>query len=300
MVCIMKLFGLHITAQRGRPARWLLRGGVTLLATMVACIGLEAQQRKWIFQAGASRVDQIGASRDLDLQDRWIEFDSAETQAPARLHALWLPQPRADAPVLLYLHGARCNLANSGARMQHLHDLGFSVLGVDYRGFGQSTPALPSERMACEDARAAWAWLAAQHPQAARYVYGHSLGGAIAVQLVAEVSDAAGLIVEGTFTSLSALYRTLSFGRGRLTPQVTQRFEAAQRVAQLRVPLMVVHGSDDELVHPDLGRALFEQAAEPKRFVLVAGGSHHDTHVVGRDECAQAVRELFGIEPASA
>jgi fermentation-respiration switch protein FrsA (DUF1100 family) len=152
--------------------------------------------------------------------------------------------------------------------------------------------------MACEDARAAWAWLAAQHPQAQRYVYGHSLGGAIAVQLVADVDDAAGLMVEGTFTSLSALYSTLSLGPGRLTPMVTQRFEAAQRVSRVRVPLMVVHGSDDELVHPDLGRALYEQAEEPKRFVLVPGGSHHDTHALGHALCRDALQELFGIAAA--
>ena len=268
------------------------------MATLLAATGAQAQQRKWIFQAGLARVDQVGAPLASGLHERWIEFVSDETGAPVRLHGLWLPQAQPDAPVLLYLHGARCDLGGSLSRMQHLHELGFSVLGIDYRGFGLSTPALPSERLVCEDARVAWAWLAARHPQARRFMYGHSLGGAIAVHLAAEVDDAAGLIVEGTFTSLPDLYSTLKFGWMSMTPPITQRFEAVQRVARVGMPLLVVHGSDDELIHPDLGRALYEQAEEPKRFVLVPGGSHHDTHSVGQALVRDALRDLFGIVAA--
>ena len=114
-----------------------------------------------------------------------------------RLHALWLPQPAPGAPVLLYLHGARWDVRGSAPRMRRMHELGFAVLGIDYRGFGRSSAALPSETLAYEDARAAWQWLAARHGPARRFVFGHSLGGAIAVHLAIEVADEAGLIVEG-------------------------------------------------------------------------------------------------------
>jgi alpha-beta hydrolase superfamily lysophospholipase len=94
--------------------------------------------------------------------------------------------------VLLYLHGARWNVAGSSGRMRRMHELGFSVLGIDYRGFGKSSAGLPSEASAAEDARAAWDWLAAQHPNSPRYIFGHSLGGAIAIDLASQVHDAAG------------------------------------------------------------------------------------------------------------
>ncbi len=294
----MNVFGMTVPRLGTRQPRWLLRAGVTFLATLMACVGLEAQQRKWIFQVGAGRVDEVTAAQDLALHDRWIEYASPESAAPVRLHALWLPHAHPEAPVLLYLHGARWDLGGSLQRMEHLHRLGFSVLGVDYRGFGKSSPVLPSERSVCEDARAAWAWLAASHPQARRYVYGHSLGGAVAIQLAAESDDVAGLMVEGTFTSLPELYSTLRWGWLSLTPAITQRFECARRVSRVRAPLLVIHGSDDELVHPDLGRALYEQGQEPKRFLLVAGGSHHDTHAVGHAQYRDVLRELFGIGPA--
>ncbi len=276
-----------------RRPRWLLRGAVAALATMVGVTSLEVQQRRWIFQTGLSG-NAVRAQAGAGLQDRWIHFDSAESGEPATLHGLWLPQAADDAPVLLFLHGARWDIRSSAQRMRSLHALGFSVLGIDYRGFGQSTAALPSERMACEDACAAWRWLAQRHPQAQRYVYGHSLGGAIAVQLATLVDDATGLIVEGTFTSIPEVIG-LNRGWRPLASLITQRFDSAQRIHQVKVPTLVVHGSADHFIRPELGRALFERVTAPKRFMLVKGGTHHDTHAIGQAQYREALHELFGL-----
>src|SRR6185369_17712585 len=80
---------------------------------------------------------------------------------------------------------------------------GFAVLAVDYRGFGQSSDATPTEAVAYEDAEAAWDYLAKLAPGRARYVVGHSLGGAIATELARRHPDAAGLVLEATFTSVA-------------------------------------------------------------------------------------------------
>ena len=292
---IMRAPAQPVVDLRKQSPEWLLRGMVAALATLMTSAGFEAQQRRWIFQAGL-QTDASSEQAGQDLQDRWIDYQSRETDVPVRLHALWLAQPSADAPVMLYLHGARWDLRGSAHRMQRLHDLGFSVLGIDYRGFGRSSPALPSERTVCEDACAAWRWLATQLPQSPRYVYGHSLGGAIAVQLAAEADDVAGLIVEGTFTSIPDLFGTMRWGWRPLAALITERFDSAQHVPHVRAPLLVVHGSQDELICPELGRALFECATGPKRFLLVDGGSHHDTHAVGHAQLREAVRELFGLK----
>jgi alpha-beta hydrolase superfamily lysophospholipase len=290
------------TQARPRRAQWRSRALLPALLVLLAlsalpgCALLDAKQREWVFQP-STRTWGMGLAAAEGMQDVWIDFDSRITGERARLHALWLPQPRADAPVLLYLHGARWDVRGSAPRMRRLHELGFAVLGVDYRGFGRSEGGdLPSEEMAYEDAHAAWNWLAREGaPKARRFVFGHSLGGAIAVDLAARADDVSGLIVEGSFSSLRDLLATFKWGWLPVGPLLTQRFEAAERMPRVRAPVLVVHGSEDRLVPPEIGRALYAAAPQPKRFVLVEGGSHHSTNWVGQEQYRVAVREMFGV-----
>lgn len=263
-------------------------------ALLAGCAVLDTQQRRWIFQP-SSETWRGAADAAQGMDERWIEFDSRLQAERARLHALWLPQDRPDAPVLLYLHGARWDVRSSAPRMRRMHDLGFAVLGIDYRGFGQSSGDLPSERLAYEDARAAWDWLAAQHPHARRFIYGHSLGGAIATHLASQVDDAAGLIVEASFPSIRDVLSTFRWGWLPVGPLITQRFEAAEHIARVKAPVLVAHGSADRFIRPELGRQLYERAPEPKRWLLVDGGNHHNTSAIGRDDYRAALRELFGL-----
>ena len=71
--------------------------------------------------------------------------------------------------------------------------------------------------------------------------------------------------------------------------------DAAERIRRARVPVLVVHGSEDRLIPPALGRALFELAPEPKRFVLVDGGTHHNTNGLAQDQYRAAMTQLFGL-----
>jgi uncharacterized protein len=263
---------------------------------LLGCTSLDQKQREWIFQP-SNRTWAGGAQAAEGMDEVWIEHRPAGASQAIKLHGLWLAQPRADAPVMLYLHGSRWDVLSSAHRMRRLHALGFAVLGIDYRGFGQSTQDLPSEDSAHEDALAAWQWLAERQPKARRYLFGHSLGGAIAVRLASEVNDDAGLMVEGSFTSIPDVVKTMRWGWLPVSPFITQRFDAASRVQRVGVPLLVVHGSQDRLIPSVLGRQLFEQARDPKRFLLVEGGTHHNTNFVGHDAYKTAVAELFGVTP---
>jgi pimeloyl-ACP methyl ester carboxylesterase len=295
-----------------------------LTAALVAgCSTFDERQRAWIFQpSDRSWGGSTEAARDMD--DVWVEFQSKVTGQVSQLHGLWIEadKPLAslaadkmlkvglpaqhglpaavlsndDRPVLLYLHGARWNVTGSAFRMRRMQELGFSVLGVDYRGFGKSSAGLPSEDTAYEDARAAWDWLAAKYPERPRYIYGHSLGGPIAINLASQVSDERGTIVEGTFTSIADVVSTFKWGWVPISALITQRFEAIRKVDQIGSPLLVVHGGSDQLIDPELGRKLFDAAAEPKLFVLVDGGSHHNTNTIGQPQYKAALAQLFKLD----
>lgn len=278
--------------------RWILIAAAALATALsLGCSTLDEQQRAWIFQP-SDRAWGGSASLAEGMDDVWVEFDSKVTGEPVKLHGLWLEadQPRADSPVMLYLHGARWNVAGSAGRIRRMQELGFAVLAIDYRGFGKSSAGLPSEEMAYEDARAAWDWLARQYPQRPRYVFGHSLGGAIAIDLAAKVSDEQGTIVEGTFTSIPDVASTFKWGWLPVGPLITQRFESINKVSKIGSPLLVVHGAADNLIKSDLGRRLYEAATGKKQFLLVEGGSHHSTMWVGQGKYREALAQLFSLK----
>lgn len=282
------------------PIFFFLLFALVLLAGATA---LDQKQRGWIFQPGDR---SWGRSAELagGMQDVWIPFKSQSSGQAAQLHGLWLPadvQPAAasaakPAPLLLYLHGARWNVAGSAPRIRRMQALGFSVLAIDYRGFGKSSAELPSEHSAYEDARAAWDWLAVHHPGQPRYIFGHSLGGAVAIELASRVDDEAGTLVEGTFTSIADVLGTMKWGWLPLRALITQRFDSLDKVARIGSPLLVVHGSNDRQILPSLGRKLYDAAQAPKAFVLVEGGSHFDTLTRGQAQYQTALTQLFGTD----
>ena len=116
------------------------------------------------------------------------------------MHGWWIPARDPDAPALLYLHGTRWSLGRNLDRISRWREVGFAVLAIDYRGFGRSDGDLPSETGIYADAQAAWEHLRLRQPDARRrFLYGHSLGGAVAIDLATRNADVAALVVESTF-----------------------------------------------------------------------------------------------------
>jgi hypothetical protein len=295
---------LEIVARR---RGWIAAFAVTAAVVSVGRSSLETQQRKWIFQASQSptaTVDELAeAARDRGMESVWIEHVSANGK-PIRLHGLWATNANPAAPMLLFLHGARQSVGRSAFRVEQMRELGFSVLAVDYRGFGNSTDELPSETGVVEDAQAAWRWLGERHPGAARYVFGHSLGGAIAVQLAARLAETPGaaaprgVIVEGTFTSIGDMFGTFKWGWLPVSMLITERFDSLAAVHRIKAPLLIVHGSADSLVPSRFGEKLYERATAAKRFVLIEGGTHSTTTWRGAEQYRAALREFFGLGKA--
>lgn len=282
-----------------------LRAAVMAIAVaglVAGCATFDDWQRKAIFQNESA--------------ERWMQFDppaDAEQLDLAlpngdQVHAWYLPAAQADAPTVLFLHGARRNLNGSAPRIERIRAVGFNVLAIDYRGFGKSTSRLPSEESAIEDTRRAFEELKRREPDAARrFVYGYSLGGALAIELAAREHGIAGVIVEASFTSIPDLVRNSKWGWvPGMTTLVTQDFDSLARVAQVDEPLLFLHGKNDGVVPHQMSDRLAAAAvrvpAERKRVVKVDGAGHRGVQSVGGTRYDEAVLEFaqLAVQAASA
>ena len=255
------------------------------------CVILEAKERELVYRPVRDYV-RTPASVGLAFEDVWIDVaQRGSADGRERVHAWWLPAARNDAPAILYLHGVRWSLGNNLFRIARWHALGFNVLAIDYRGFGRSDGELPSEAQIYADARAAWNEMARRTPDGGlRFIYGHSLGAAVALDLAASVDDAAGVIAEAGFTSLADVvaesYAPLNF-------IVTQKFDALARAKALRSPVLFMHGTADRLVPHAMTEKLFASAPQPKRLHLIEGGNHGNWNGAGLDDYRRVVLEFI-------
>jgi alpha-beta hydrolase superfamily lysophospholipase len=300
-------------AQRHPLARRLLVGAI-MLGALTACgtAALQHEEERLTF-----RVVKETPGWYAGLPDGVHEFDipvsgGADAQ---HIHAWWWPAENADAPVVLYLHGTRWSLTGQVFRLEQLRDFGFSVLAIDYRGFGKSDGDLPSEKTVYEDAHAAWDWLVTQQPDPTRrFIYGHSLGGAVAVDLAASLGQrdlpsatappgpalrrgapAAGLIIESTFTTLADMAREVTYDWVPVGLLLSQKFDSMSKMAKVTMPVLVVHGAADRFVPSRFSQQLYDAAKAPKTLLLVEGGSHNNSMRAGADQYRQALDQLFGL-----
>jgi len=225
------------------------------------------------------------------FDEHWIEVGTDH-----KLHAWWAKGDTPDAPVVLYLHGARWNLTGSVTRIDRWRQLGFAVFAVDYRGFGKSSDVPPTEEYAYEDAEAAWEYLDRLAPGRPRIIVGHSLGGAIAAELARRRPEAAGVVLEATFTSVGDMVAHSSFSWLPVSLILTQKFDTLSKVPELKMPVLIAHGTSDSIVPFEMGQRLYDAVKGPKRFIKVEGASHHNLSYVAFAEYRAAIRELFGIK----
>jgi uncharacterized protein len=251
--------------------------GVTLGLYLTGCGFLFFFQRWLIFSPSAFESEITPATYNLKYEEVWIPVTNADGKTE-RIHGWWMPSEKPDAVVFLHFHGAGANIGFNAKFARELHKAGGSVLLIDYRGYGQSEGGRSSEMGAYADAEAAWNYLVTTKriPPKRILIFGHSLGGAIAIDLAVKHPDAAGLIVESSFTTIKELISQKGLWIFPLDILQNQKFESIAKVPLLKIPVLFVHGTEDRDIPNQMSQQLYNAAPEPKKLVMLSGVGHDD------------------------
>ncbi|MES1910276.1 MAG: hypothetical protein MHM6MM_002901 [Cercozoa sp. M6MM] len=217
---------------------------------------------------------------------------------------------------IVYLHG---NAGNAAMRLPLIagafHDIPVDLLVLDYRGYGNSDDATPTERGLRRDVAAAIDYVCQQRQYKNVYLLGRSLGGAVAIAGALQYQDhdkLRGVIVENSFDNIHTmalvLLRQLGLDslvdtftahaplriilKGLLHICVADAWRSDERVARLCLPVLFVSGEDDELVPPGCTRRLVERTAVCEHW-SVPGAGHNNLPLVAGIEYYRRLRDFI-------
>ncbi|MEM9537873.1 MAG: alpha/beta hydrolase [Cyanobacteria bacterium P01_E01_bin.42] len=258
------------------------------------CLAMLKWQNRFIF-VPSSQIKKTPHDFNLDYEEVWIsvgeENGSLSGDRPlesnnklGKIHGWWIPAPSEnrsdrDGKTILFFHGNAFNIGANLKQAAVFHRLGLPVLMVDYRGYGKSQGQFPTESQVYEDAQIALDYLTEQRKLSPQeiIVYGHSLGGAIAIELATKNPDLAALIVQGSFTSLremadyDKIYKIFP-----VDLLLTHYFDSIEKVTDLQMPLLFVHGDADRRVPVRMSFELYESAKTAVKDLHIVPEGDHD------------------------
>jgi abhydrolase domain-containing protein 17 len=201
-----------------------------------------------------------------------------------RISAIYLPNPTATY-TLLYAHGNAEDLGNILPILENLRAIGFAVLSYDYRGYGTSE-GKPSERNAYQDINTAYQYLTQTLgiPATQIIAYGRSVGGGSAIDLASRQS-LGGLVVESSFITA---FRVMT----RIPIFPFDKFANITKIDRVKCPVLVMHGTADEVIPFWHGQQLFEAVQTPKQALWVESAGHNDLSEVAGDRYVNALQEF--------
>ncbi|HUO58891.1 MAG TPA: alpha/beta hydrolase [bacterium] len=241
-----------------------------LLAYLSVIGGYVALQRKLIYHP----VPLTGVTpKNFGVSYQDVLFTSADG---VTLAGWWVQHPDAGHPVLLYCHGNADCVSQLAEVSKIFYDFSFDELIFDYRNYGGSGKGPLSEKALDGDALAAYQWIKDKGFKDGQIIlWGHSLGSSVAAWLSTRTHPA-GLILEGAFPSIYAVSRLRNPWLWVPRSLIWDKFETRRYVAERTCPLLETHAEKDTVIPIELGRKVFAEAAEPKKWLEIKGINHND------------------------
>ncbi len=258
----------------------------TIIVIAVLALLLRLVERHLVFFPGKmSDNDPSLNAFGLAVEEVWVT-----TAEGVRIHGWYVPHDSAVASLVM-AHGNAGNVSDRAHWLARLHQkIPANLFMFDYRGYGKSE-GTPSEEGCYRDAEAAFDWLKMKTPHVPIIAHGHSLGGAVVIELACR-RTLEGLIVESSFTHARDMAK-LMFGPLPVHWLSSMKWASLDKVAQLTLPKLFLHGEADSIIPFRLGQELYAQAAEPKRFVALAGVDHNDTFITGSELYYNTLRDFI-------
>lgn len=259
---------------------FLTRAAIVFSILAVVLAGARALSKRFVFAGSRTRARELPA--DFTLL-------TASARDGIAVHALDLPAPP-GARTVVHFHNNRDTIADAADLARSLHAQGLGVLLVEYRGYGVSRGADPSEEGLYHDAEAALDRLAERGIGPDRVVlWGTSLGTGVAAEMARRGRGAA-LVLVTPYTSIPDIAADVV----PVVPMdwiIPDRFDTLAKSAEIRVPTLVIHGDADEIVPFWMGDKL-SRSIGGARLLRVPGGRHGDLFARDRDRLISAIADL--------
>lgn len=176
--------------------------------------------------------------------------------------------------IVLYFHGNAGNIDGYGQVAPDFTQNGWDIFMIDYHGYGK-TPGKASEKNMYADAELAWNYAKSKFPAEKIVIYGRSLGSSPACQMAINHPEPALLMLETPFYSL----KKIAAGTFWMLPVpllLKHPMRNDLKAPQVKMPVVIFHGTNDEVVPFEQGKALTDLFAGEVSLFTIEGGHHND------------------------
>ena len=270
-----------------------------ILIVLIAAAGFFALRQ---YEAGVTfhpvrYTEGPGWKLPSDADDVWFA-----TAAGEHLHGWFVKAAERTArATIIYFHGNSGNITNVGWIGSALASRGFDVLLIDYRGYGRSEGEVTDESGLNADADAAYDYVVKErgvNPERL-VLFGQSLGTTAAADLASRRACRVLVLESGPSSARDMARVMLPWAPRWLFALAKNRFESARKLAAVHCPVLITHGSNDNVIPVEQSRVLYNAANEPKRLIIVQDAGHDVSGFAGDrylDSVTGFIRETFDAQ----
>jgi len=267
----------HTAAPETVDPRWLLKAGAAVFAVALLCaLGLfwaVFYYTQWQYVLAPSRT-VTASPTSIGLAFTEVHF-GVDTTGQPQLDGWWIPADTPASPTVLLLHSGDGSMSDVLPQVRLFHDTNLNVLLFDYRGFGRSGGAHPTQALMQADGQSALAFLRdTRHIDPGHIlVYGNGLGASLAVSLCASHPEISAVILESPLGDTET--QVAHDPRTRLVPVrllFHEQFPLATPLRTLATPKLLITTEESS------GQEKLHQAADPKMIITFGVVKYEDLH----------------------